>query len=208
MKTASKMLRQGLCRNACMASVLVAIVVIDPGLGVPREQKMIKGHLPRVIYHQVYEYTKIPKVSPAMLMAGTLQPFPSMRTASAMLRERASERERERDERERDGGAREHERGRNGEREREQERGTGKERERRGKLGERKRGEQETLKTSRSIKTAFMMLHPPHVPRLSASRNIGKYDRAIINHYQDKRWNNQGSPIIGSLELRVESKSK
>jgi len=22
--------------------------------GVPREQKMLKGHLPRVIYHQVY----------------------------------------------------------------------------------------------------------------------------------------------------------
>ena len=27
--------------------------------GVPREQKMLKGHLPRVIDHQVYEYTKI-----------------------------------------------------------------------------------------------------------------------------------------------------
>ena len=26
--------------------------------GVPREQKMLKGHLPRVIYHQVYWYTK------------------------------------------------------------------------------------------------------------------------------------------------------
>jgi len=26
--------------------------------GVPREQKMLKGHLPRVIYHQVYQYTK------------------------------------------------------------------------------------------------------------------------------------------------------
>ena len=25
---------------------------------VPREQKMLKGHLPRVIYHQVYQYTK------------------------------------------------------------------------------------------------------------------------------------------------------
>jgi len=24
-------------------------------LGVPREQKMLKGHLPRVIYHQAYE---------------------------------------------------------------------------------------------------------------------------------------------------------
>ena len=32
--------------------------VIDSGL-VPREQKMLKGHLPRVIYHQMYEYTKI-----------------------------------------------------------------------------------------------------------------------------------------------------
>ena len=27
--------------------------------GVPREQKMLKGHLPRVIYHQVYWYRKI-----------------------------------------------------------------------------------------------------------------------------------------------------
>ena len=26
--------------------------------GVPREQKMLKGHLPRVIYHQVYYFTK------------------------------------------------------------------------------------------------------------------------------------------------------
>jgi len=26
--------------------------------GVPREQKMLKGHLPRVIYRQVYYYTK------------------------------------------------------------------------------------------------------------------------------------------------------
>ena len=29
--------------------------VIETSLeGVPREQKMLKGHLPRVIYHQVY----------------------------------------------------------------------------------------------------------------------------------------------------------
>jgi len=27
--------------------------------GVPREQKMLKGHLPRVTYHQVHLYTKI-----------------------------------------------------------------------------------------------------------------------------------------------------
>ena len=27
--------------------------------GVPREQKMLKGHLPRVIYHHVYKFTKI-----------------------------------------------------------------------------------------------------------------------------------------------------
>ena len=40
--------------------------LIDAGLvgstalgGVPREQKMLKGHLPRVIYHLVYWYTKI-----------------------------------------------------------------------------------------------------------------------------------------------------
>ena len=25
---------------------------------VPRGQKMLKGHLPRVVYHQVYSYTK------------------------------------------------------------------------------------------------------------------------------------------------------
>jgi len=28
------------------------------GPRVPREQKMLKGHLPRVIYHQAYQYTK------------------------------------------------------------------------------------------------------------------------------------------------------
>ena len=28
--------------------------VIDPLGGVPREQKMLKGHLPRVIYHYAY----------------------------------------------------------------------------------------------------------------------------------------------------------
>ena len=26
--------------------------------GVPQEQSMLKGHLPRIVYHQVYEYTK------------------------------------------------------------------------------------------------------------------------------------------------------
>jgi hypothetical protein len=26
--------------------------------GIPQEQKMLKGHLPRVKYHQVYKYTK------------------------------------------------------------------------------------------------------------------------------------------------------
>ena len=26
--------------------------------GVPRVQKMLKGHLPRVMYHQAYQYTK------------------------------------------------------------------------------------------------------------------------------------------------------
>ena len=36
----------------------VCLRVVSLG-GVPREQKMLKGHLPRVIYHQVYEYTKI-----------------------------------------------------------------------------------------------------------------------------------------------------
>ena len=44
----------------------VPLRVIDAGLvgstalrRVPREQKMLKGHLPRVIYHQVYKFTKI-----------------------------------------------------------------------------------------------------------------------------------------------------
>jgi len=38
--------------------------MIDSGLvglgGVPREQKMLKGHPPRVIYHQVYEDSSWP----------------------------------------------------------------------------------------------------------------------------------------------------
>ena len=34
--------------------------------GVPREQKMLKGHLPRVLYHQVYLYTQIIPVGFAM----------------------------------------------------------------------------------------------------------------------------------------------
>ena len=32
--------------------------------GVPREQKMLQGHLPRVIHHQVYSYTKTKAGSP------------------------------------------------------------------------------------------------------------------------------------------------
>ena len=32
----------------------VIMMVTDSGGGEPREQKMLKGHLPRVIYHQVY----------------------------------------------------------------------------------------------------------------------------------------------------------
>jgi len=34
--------------------------------GVPREQKMLEGHLPRVIYHQVYQFTKIHKSLPTV----------------------------------------------------------------------------------------------------------------------------------------------
>ena len=36
------------------------ILVIDSGLigRLPREQKMLKGHLPRVVHHQVHQYTK------------------------------------------------------------------------------------------------------------------------------------------------------
>jgi len=36
--------------------------------GVPREQKMLKGHLPRVIYHQVYSYTKIKTLARGALL--------------------------------------------------------------------------------------------------------------------------------------------
>ena len=32
--------------------------------GVPREQTMLMGHLPRVIYHQVYKSTKIARTTP------------------------------------------------------------------------------------------------------------------------------------------------
>ena len=36
------------------------LCVIDSGLGgVPWEQKMLEGHLPRVIYHRVYKFAKI-----------------------------------------------------------------------------------------------------------------------------------------------------
>jgi hypothetical protein len=43
--------------------------------GVPREQNMLKGHLPRVIYHQVYWYTKIkvPGLGPLSSKYGTLK---------------------------------------------------------------------------------------------------------------------------------------
>ena len=35
--------------------------------GEPREQKMLKEHLPRVIYHQVYYQTKINSLKPFKL---------------------------------------------------------------------------------------------------------------------------------------------
>ena len=48
--------KESLRRGACFTEL------IDSGLvgaseRVPREQKMLKGHLPRVIHHQVYQYT-------------------------------------------------------------------------------------------------------------------------------------------------------
>ena len=49
--------------------------------GVPREQKLLKGHLPRVIYHQVYKYTKIKRNSylcPGVGVLGDQQPKPIM----------------------------------------------------------------------------------------------------------------------------------
>jgi len=44
-----------------LISPITGARVIDSGLvgSTQREQKMLKGHLPRVICHQVYEYTKI-----------------------------------------------------------------------------------------------------------------------------------------------------
>jgi hypothetical protein len=37
--------------------------VKDSGLGgVPREKKMLEGYLPRVIYHQAYQYTKTDRI--------------------------------------------------------------------------------------------------------------------------------------------------
>ena len=45
--------------------------MIDSDLGgVPREQKMLKGHLPRVIYHQVPKYTtiKYENISPGVML--------------------------------------------------------------------------------------------------------------------------------------------
>jgi len=40
-------------------SIKTFFIQLEDMGGVPREQKMLKGHLPRVIYHQVYKYTKI-----------------------------------------------------------------------------------------------------------------------------------------------------
>jgi len=52
--------------------------MIDSGLGgVPREQTMLKGHLPRVMYHQVYKYTQTNTGSyPRMITAGADPPNP------------------------------------------------------------------------------------------------------------------------------------
>ena len=39
--------------------------------GVPREEKMLKGHLPKIIYHQVYQHTKIQR--PDTLLRGAVE---------------------------------------------------------------------------------------------------------------------------------------
>ena len=50
-----------LCENAGTPIHVFFLKVVDSGLGgVPREQKMLKGHLPRVIYHR--EYTLVNEV--------------------------------------------------------------------------------------------------------------------------------------------------
>ena len=35
--------------------------------GVPREQRLLKGHLPKVIYHQEYQYTKEKEHTPGQI---------------------------------------------------------------------------------------------------------------------------------------------
>ena len=49
----------------CKAIVLCKVLHIRGTSmgGVPREQKLLKGHLPRVIYHQVDYCTKIKRLS-------------------------------------------------------------------------------------------------------------------------------------------------
>jgi len=60
--------------------------VIDSG-GVPREQKMLKGHLPRVIYHQVYLYTKKKKGKGGL---ATCRGMPSMGSPSFRMSQKKS----------------------------------------------------------------------------------------------------------------------
>jgi len=47
--------------------------MIDSWEGYHREKKMLKGHLPRVIYHQVYEYTR---TNPGPLWTGCARRSP------------------------------------------------------------------------------------------------------------------------------------
>ena len=59
-ESARKLLYSWICCEAFVVSVVNEKHTYGTSLGgVPREQKMFKGHLPRVIYHQVYQYTKI-----------------------------------------------------------------------------------------------------------------------------------------------------
>jgi len=57
---AAETMQNGSTSTVLVHRCLTALFRQTDGLGgVPRKQNMLKRHLPRVIYHQVYEYTKI-----------------------------------------------------------------------------------------------------------------------------------------------------
>ena len=47
-------LGSALMYSNCPCALVFALLINSGFVGVPQEQKMLKGHLPRVMYHQVY----------------------------------------------------------------------------------------------------------------------------------------------------------